>query len=162
MCRPPRPPRQPVITRGRGLTILLHGALVAAVTLAAFRGVWQGQDDRLLHAQTVTFCVAAFSQLFFAIGCRSDRLTAMQLGFFGNPALLLAILLSMLLQVIVVMLPYAQPVFAVHTDVGRDWLPVVLLSLVPVTTIECIKWLRGRAGQACPRGLCPSPGNGDG
>jgi Ca2+-transporting ATPase len=142
MCRPPRPPRQPVITRGRGLTILLHGALVAAVALAAFRGVWQGQDDRLLHAQTVTFCVAAFSQLFFAIGCRSDRLTALQLGFFGNPALLLAILLSMLLQVIVVMLPYAQPVFAVHTDVGRDWLPVVLLSLVPVTTIECIKWLR--------------------
>jgi Ca2+-transporting ATPase len=162
MHRPPRPPREPVITRRRGLTILFHGALVAAVALAAFWGVWRGRDDRLLHAQTVTFSVAALSQLFFAVGCRSERLTALQLGFFGNPALLLAILLSALLHVVVVTLPYAQPVFAVRTDLGRDWLLVVCLSLVPVTTIELVKWLRGRAGPANPPGLRSSPERGDG
>jgi len=144
MDRPPRPPQEPVITRRRGLMILLHGILVAAVAVAAFWGVWRGRDDRLPHAQAVTFCVAAFSQLFFAVGCRSDRLTALELGLFGNPALVLAILLSTLLQVTVVTLPYSQPVFAVHTELGRDWLLVVLLSLVPVTTIEVLKWGRSR------------------
>jgi Ca2+-transporting ATPase len=142
MSRPPRPPREPVITWRRGLTILLHGGLVAAVTLVAFWSLWQGSDDRLPHARTVTFCVAAFTQLFFAVGCRSDRLTAFELGVFGNPARLFAILLSALLHVTAVTLPYSQPVFAVGTELGHDWLLVVLLSLVPLTTIEVLKWGR--------------------
>ena len=160
MRRPPRPPQEPVITWRRGVTILLHGALVAAVALAAFWGLWQGRDDRLPHARTVTFCVAAFSQLFFAVGCRSDRLTAFELGVFGNPALLFAILLSALLHVTAVTPPYSQPVFAVGTALGRDWLLVVILSLVPVTTIEVLKWGRrwrtpvaGMAGVVGCRGV---------
>jgi Ca2+-transporting ATPase len=67
-----------------------------------------------------------------------------------------------LLHIVAVTLPYAQPVFAVRTDPGRDWLLVVCLSLVPVTTVESVKWLRGRAGPAHPLGLRSSPERGDG
>jgi len=84
----------------------------------------------------VTFCVAAFSQLFFAIGCRSDRRTAVEIGFFSNPWLLVAIAISMLLQASVVTLPYAQDVFHVRGQLGGDWLWVLGLALVPVTVIE--------------------------
>jgi Ca2+-transporting ATPase len=90
----------------------------------------------LPEARTVTFCVAAFSQLLFAIGCRSDRVTAVELGFFTNPWLLAAIAVSALLQVSVVTLPYAQDVFQVGSQLGREWLLVIGLSLVPVTVIE--------------------------
>jgi Ca2+-transporting ATPase len=83
--------------------------------------------------------VAAFSQLLFAIGCRSDRVTAFGLGFFTNPWLLGAIVVSMLLQISVVTLPYARDVFQVGAELGRDWLLVAGLSLVPVTLIELAK-----------------------
>jgi P-type Ca2+ transporter type 2C len=139
MERPPRPPREAVITPSRGALILAHGVLVAAASLLAFWWTWQGEPARLPHARTVTFCVAAFSQLLFAIGCRSDRVTAFELGFFTNPWLLGAIAVSVLLQVSVVTLPYAQDVFQVGAELGGDWLLVAGLSLVPVTLIELAK-----------------------
>ena len=144
MHRPPRPPREPVVTRGRGIVILVHGALVAAVTLAGFWLEWRGDESRLGRAQTLCFCVAAFAQLFFAIGCRSDRLTAIQAGFFANPALLLAIAVSALLQVAVVTLPVAQPLFGVEAALGWEWLVAVGLALVPLTVIEVMKLLSSR------------------
>jgi len=148
MQRPPRPPREAVIPWGSGATIVLHGGLVTAVCMAAFWSAWQGDAARLDHARTVTFCVAAFAQLLFAIGCRSDRLTALELGVFGNPALVLAVALSALLQVAVVTLPPTQPVFEVAADPGIEWPRVLGLAVLPLVAIEGVKWLRriGRAG----------------
>jgi Ca2+-transporting ATPase len=139
MNRPPRPPREAVITPARGALILAHGVLVAGVSLAAFWWTWRGDPEQLPHARAVTFCVAAFSQLFFAIGCRSDRRTAIEIGFFTNPWLLAAIAVSTLLQVSVVTLPFAQDVFQVGGQLGGDWAWVLGLSLVPVTAIELAK-----------------------
>jgi Ca2+-transporting ATPase len=145
MDRPPRPPEEPVLTWGRGGTILLHGGLVAAVTLVAFAAAWQGDDARLPHARTMTFCTAAFAQLFFAIACRSERSTAVGRGFFTNPLLLGAIGISTLLQIAVVSVPFARPVFEVGTELGRDWFVVLALALVPVTLVEVAKWLPQRS-----------------
>jgi Ca2+-transporting ATPase len=144
MERPPRPPEEPVLTWGRGGTILLHGGFVAAVTLVAFAAAWQGDDALLPHARTMTFCTAAFAQLFFAIACRSDRSTAVARGFFKNPLLLGAIGISTLLQLAVVSVPFARPVFEVGTELGRDWFVVLALALVPVTLVEAAKWLPRR------------------
>jgi Ca2+-transporting ATPase len=140
MERAPRPPQEAVITRARGILILAHGAIVAAVVLWTFWSTWRGDDARLERARTVTFCVAAFAQLFFAIGCRSDRVTAFGLGFFKNPALLLAILLSGLLQVVIVTLPHTRSVFEIEQHLSSDWAFVIALALVPVTVIEVAKW----------------------
>jgi Ca2+-transporting ATPase len=146
MERPPRPPQESVITWQRGLVILAHGGLVAAVAVAAFWFTWRGSEDpaAIERAQTTTFCVAAFAQLFFAIGCRSDRRTAFEIGFFRNPALLAAIAISALLQIVVVTLPVARPVFEVEADLGSGWPFVIGLALVPVSVIEVAKWLWGR------------------
>ena len=63
--------------------------------------------------------------------CSSDLL-----GFFRNPALLAAIAISSLLQVVVVTLPFTRPVFEVKTDLGREWLLVIALAVVPLLVIE--------------------------
>jgi Ca2+-transporting ATPase len=141
MQRAPRPPHEPVITLARGTLIVAHGVIVAASSLGAFWWAWGGDPARLSHARTVTFCVAAFSQLFFAFGCRSDRQTAVALGLLSNPWLLAAVLVSALLQLIVVTLPYAQGVFEVGSHPGRDWVLVLGLALAPVTLIELSKWV---------------------
>ena len=154
MNRRPRAPHEPVITWRQGLTMLLHGSILALVSLAAFWSVWGGQEDRLQQARTATFYVAAFSQLGFVLACRSSRLTAFQLGWRANPALLVAILLSALLQVSLVTLPSAESVFGVVAMSGQDWLLIVGLSLLPMVIVETGKWIRA--------GMHPKKGDGIG
>ena len=149
MSRQPRPPHEAVITRERGLLILFHGTLIAAVAALGFWLIYQGDEAHLARARTVAFCVTAYAQLFFAIGCRSQTSTLPQLGLFSNPHLLGAIVISGLLQLGVVMLPFAQPVFEVTAPPTREWLLVILLSLTPVTIVEVVKLLR-----AFIKGLC--------
>ena len=143
MTRPPRPPRESVIPLRRGLLIGTHGLLVAAVSVVAFWITWQGDPANEAEARTLTFCVAAFAQLFFVIGCRSERRTAFSLGFFGNPYLLLAIILSALLQLAVVMLPGVQSVFEIERALQEEWALVLGLALLPVTVIELAKMVPG-------------------
>ena len=142
MRRPPRPPREQLITPLRGLMILIHGLLIAAVVITVFRYQWRGDDSRLPHARAVTFCTAALAQLLFAIGCRSGSTTAWRLGLASNPPLLLALLVSMLLQLTAVSLPIVRPIFEVGTTIGADWLIVLAAAIVPLAVVELSKCVR--------------------
>ena len=141
MQRPPRPAREPVITLARGMSILLHGTLIAT---AAALGFWwildpAAGDDNLARARAVAFCITAYAQLAYSFACRSQRYTLLQLGLFSNPYLFGAIAISAVLQLLVVVLPFVQPVFKSEPLSAPDWLLVALLSLAPVTIIEVAK-----------------------
>jgi Ca2+-transporting ATPase len=120
----------------------VHGLLITAVCVAAFWLAFRGNPEHAERARSITFCVAAFSQLFFAIGCRSDRAIAPRRGFFANPALILAILVSAGLQLAAVTLPVAREVFDVQESLADAWLQILGLSLIPVTVIELTKMVR--------------------
>jgi len=144
MERPPRPPHEPVITRARGLLIALHGLLIAAAATIGFAIVYYGPGEGSLErGRTVAFCIMSYSQLFFAIGCRSHTRTLPQLGFFTNPHLLGAILISGALQTGVVLFPFAQSIFDTVTLAPREWL-IVGLALAPISVIEVVKLIRTR------------------
>ena len=142
MTRPSRPPLEAVITRQRGLLILFHGTLIATAAGLGFWLIYRGDDTQLARARAVAFCVCAFAQLFFATGCRSQRFTMPELGLFSNLPLFGAIVISGLLQLCAVTLPFAQPVFEVATHLSSEWLLIGVLSLTPVTIIEVVKLLR--------------------
>ena len=139
MSRPPRAAEQAVLTRRSGLLILSHGLLIASVTLAGFWIVYRGDTTHLARARTVTFAVAAFSQLFFAFGCRSHRYTMPELGVFSNLWLFGAVAVSVLLQLSIMTIPWAQTVFEVATHLSWEWLLILLLSMIPVTVFELLK-----------------------
>ncbi|MGQ0637647.1 MAG: cation-translocating P-type ATPase [Planctomycetaceae bacterium] len=150
MQRPPRPPREPVVNVGRGLLMLWHGVLVAAAAAAGFGWIYYDDGAALDRAQTVAFCIMSYSQLIFAIGCRSHFRTLFELGPFSNPHLLGAIAISGLLQLAVVTVPFAQRVFRAGTPAPEEWLLILLFSLAPVTIIEITKLVRaaGRRGES--------------
>lgn len=153
MTRTPRPPHEAVITRERGLLILFHGALVAAVAALGFWFIYQGDESdepNIARARTVTFCVTAFSQLFFAIGCRSQRFTMPELGLFTNRHLFGAIVISGLLQLSVVTLPLTQQVFEVTNRLTWEWILIGGLALTPVTVIEIVKILQRSRTSSLP------------
>ena len=154
MRRRPRPAREPVVTWPQGRMILGHGAIIAAVTLGAFWLAYRGDASRLPHARTVTFTVAAFAQLLFALSCRSDRVPLWRQGLAGNPALLVAVAVSALLQLAVVMLPFARPVFEVGTELGSDWALVVAAAVVPCAVVEAAKAVRRPLSDGASRAGC--------
>lgn len=120
----PGPVHEAVITWKHGLLILLHGTLIATVAALSFWIIYQGDEARVDHARTVTFCVTAFAQLFFAISCRSQRFTIPEFGPLSNPQLFGAIIISALLPVTVVTLPFARPVFEIPVQLAWEWLLV--------------------------------------
>ena len=144
MRRPPRPPHEPVLTPVRGLRLLFHGALIAAVGMAGFWFMYRGNPANLAAARTVTFCVVSYAQLLFVLACRSERYVLPQLGLLSNPHVLAAIAASALLQFAVVSIAIVRPVFDAAPHPASEWLLVVLLSLVPVTVVEVSKVLRLR------------------
>jgi P-type Ca2+ transporter type 2C len=142
MSQPPRPAREPVITWTEGLTILFHGLVIAATAALAFGFAYRSDPQNLENARTTAFCVVTFSQLAFALVCRSRRRTWPQLGFLSNPSLFLAIVASTALQLGVVLAPPLRPWLGVIAAPQLDWGLVLLLSIAPATLVEAIKLLR--------------------
>ncbi|MEE8345866.1 MAG: cation-translocating P-type ATPase, partial [Dehalococcoidia bacterium] len=84
MRRPPRPPREGVVTRPIASVLAVRGVVVAAVVLVAFilwLKLFDASDDA---ARTVAFSTLIVAELFKAYGSRSLYRTAMGLGFFSN------------------------------------------------------------------------------
>jgi Ca2+-transporting ATPase len=141
MRRPPRPAREPVITRERAVFIVVHGLLMASAALAGFATAYDGTEATEDVARDTAFCIVAFSQLAYAFACRSPRQTLPQLGFRTNMPIFAAIGISTLLQLAVVFIPAAQTIFQTHAAAAAPWLWIVALSLAPVTIVEVRKLL---------------------
>lgn len=156
MGRPPRPPHEPVMTYRRGVRILLHGLLMTFVAVTAF-GLTYNEAGDIGRARTATFCTVAFTQLFFALACRSQSDTFWQVGMLSNRSMFGAIVASALLQVAVVTLPLARKVFDVHEPPGGDWFFILPLALLPVTVVELGKLIRKKIAARQPAEPIPTP-----
>lgn len=142
MQRPPRPPREPVITRARGTRIVLYGLLVGSSVTMGFAYVRWYQGGTVENARTVAFCVACYTQMLFAFGCRSDEKTFWQLGAFSNRNLLLAVIASGTLQLGTILLPWGRSIFQTTPLSLDQWVFVGLVALLPVTVVEVAKLVK--------------------
>lgn len=142
MRRKPRPPREPVITPHRGIQMVVQGSMVAIVAAVGFAIVYGGKEENVISARTMAFGIMSFSQLFFSFACRSETRTLWQLGFFTNPYLILANVISGMLQLGVVAFPFARGVFGTCVHSPSQWLLLIALSLVPAAVIEIGKVVR--------------------
>lgn len=136
MRRKPRRPNESILSARLGLVILVQGLLVGGVGLAAFAFGFLGHDGHLDRARAMTFCVIVYAELFRSLASRSYTRTLFQLGLFTNPALILAIVVSGLLQTSVAVIPFTQQVFAVPAHTAVEWTIIVVLALTPVTVLE--------------------------
>jgi len=60
------------------------------------------------RARTAAFIVLAVAQLFQALNSRHQMKSIFELGFFTNPRLIYALLISLVLQLSVVYIPFMQ------------------------------------------------------
>jgi Ca2+-transporting ATPase len=141
MDRRPRKPGESMLSWSLGGVIIGQGLLLAATGLAAF---WFGfqQNGSLDQARTTAFCVVVFGELFRALAARSRIWTFWQLGPSTNPYVFGAVLLSALLQIGIISIPFMRPIFSATVHTPLEWLVLLSLSLTPVTIIELSKLAR--------------------
>jgi P-type Ca2+ transporter type 2C len=142
MKRPPRDPREPLMTPRFVWLIAWQGILLSAMTLVAFWiGMrWYGTErPGLDHAITMAFMTLALAQVFHAFNARSQRRTAFTERLFTNRWLWAAIGACIVLQLAAVYTPVLSTVLRTVALSVADWGVVLLCSLAPVAAVELVK-----------------------
>jgi Ca2+-transporting ATPase len=138
MSRPPRPRGEGVITRRMWFGIFFVGSIMAAGTLLALDaslpgGLIEGTGT-MRYGQTIAFTTLMMFQMFNVLNARSDKRSAFN-GMFQNHWLWGAILLSLLLHLAVIYVPFLQKAFStVNLSLG-DW-------MLCATVASSVLWLR--------------------
>ena len=134
--KPPRDPKEGILTREFLLKILLQGGLIALCTMAAFHlGLETGGAGT---ASTMAFAVLTLARLFHGFNCRSEHSIA-KLGFRGNMWSILAFETGVLLLAAVLFLPGLQVLFAVADLSLRQLISVIILAVIPTVIIQAGK-----------------------
>jgi Ca2+-transporting ATPase len=142
MKRPPRDPKEPLMTWSFARLIVWQGMLIAGVTLSAFYAGMQlyGSDgDGLSRAVTIAFMSLALAQVFHAFNARSRTRSAFSDRLFTNAWLWSAALLCVLLQLAAVYVPLLQRTLGTVPPVARDWALIAAATATPVVVVEIVK-----------------------
>ncbi len=141
MRRPPRPPQESVFARGLGVHVLWVGPLMAALALAT--QAWSLATDSA-HWQTMVFTVLCFTQLAHVLAIRSERQSLFTQGLCSNRLLLGAVLLTFLLQLVSIYVPFMNAIFRTAPLSASELALTLGIGSVVFWAVEGEKWLRRR------------------
>ena len=99
---------------------------------------WQGVDVQT--AETMAFVTLSLCELFRSYTVRSERASIFRIGIFSNRFMQYAVGLSIGLLLLVINIPFLQPIFNTHFLRLNEWLVVVGLALIPALSEEITKF----------------------
>jgi Ca2+-transporting ATPase len=138
MDLPPRPVNQPIINRDMVIGIVVQTVAISLAVLAAFR---IGLEVNEVHARTMAFATLSISELLRAYTSRSERYSLWAIGIFSNKWMQWAVLVSLVILLAIIYVPFLQPIFSTTTLTTQDWLIMLPLILVPSVAAEINKWV---------------------
>ena len=141
MKEKPRDAREGLFSGKNGVFLIGNGILIGVLTLSAFYVGTRIYPNSVMHAQTMSFVVLSVSQLFYTLSMRHSEKSIFQIGIFTNRYLIGAIILGIVLQNVVITVPFLASVFKVFRLTLNDWMFVILLSIVPLVVNEIVKML---------------------
>jgi Ca2+-transporting ATPase len=136
MDRPPRDPKENILSRGTLIDMVIVGVIMLAGTLWIF--------DYNLHSGGTKAITAAFTAIviFEMVRVLSVR-AKYHVGFFTNRKLFLAIASTLILQILVIYTPFLQPAFDTTNLDLLDWIEIgAISSTVAIATLVKDKFFR--------------------
>lgn len=138
MDQPPRPTNEPIINKFMQVGIVVQTLAITAVTLGAFGlGMKQGNID---FAETMAFVTLSISELLRAFTARSEYYPLLKIGLFKNKLMNWAVLGSLAMIMLVIYVPFLQPIFNTATLGLAQWVEILPLILVPSVAAEVTKF----------------------
>lgn len=146
MKRPPRAPNESLFDRRMVIDILWVGILIGVMSLLSGYLTFK-QDSAVWH--TMVFTTLTMAQMGQALAVRSERDLLFEIGLFTNKQLLGAVLLTVLLQLGVIYLPFMQRIFETTAlSFGNLVLSIALGAVVfVVAEISKLVWRRLHKGE---------------
>ena len=142
MDRPPRDPRQPILTFPLFMRTGLVSLLILAGAFALF--VWEVQQEgaTLAEARTTVVNVIVSVEAFYLLNCRSLTRSAFAVGLFSNPWVIAGIALATVTQVLFTYAPFMNKLFHSAPITGEAWLRIVAVGVIAFAAVELEKWIR--------------------
>jgi Ca2+-transporting ATPase len=140
MKKPPRPPKENLFAGGLAAKILLSGTLMAAAVIAT--QAWtEARGYDVQTQQTMVFTLLCFIQLGNALSVRSSDQSIFTKSLFRNRAMWAAIVLTVILQTLIVYLPFSEVVFKTTALDLENFAVILFVTLATLLGIELIKFL---------------------
>ena len=117
MNRPPYSATESVFGRGMPRFIIVFGVILSIIALGAAFGLWREGDEAW---RTVLFSTLVFAQLAMALSVRSEEESLLRTGLLTNKPMLLAIVVTIALQLVLIYWRPAQLVFGTMALTPRD------------------------------------------
>jgi len=139
MDQQPRPPSEPIINKFMTAGIAIQTVAITFVTLTAYMvGLWLFSSDPMMPG-TMAFVTLSSSELIRAFTARSERYPLIKIGPFSNRLMNYAVLASLVLLLVVVYVPFLQPVFNTTTLGWEQWKYILPLIFLPAMAAESSK-----------------------
>ncbi|MCE4540293.1 cation-translocating P-type ATPase [Pelomonas sp. P7] len=142
MQRPPRPPQENFFDGGLWQHVLFVGLLIGGLSLALQAWALSHSPQ---HAQTIVFTALTLMQMAHVLGIRSEIDSLWRIGLGSNLPLLGAVFLTLVLQLVIVYAPFAQPWFKTVPLTAYEFGLCIAASLIVLVAVEGEKgWRRAR------------------
>lgn len=141
MSRPPYRPNEGIFSRGMGRQILFIGLLMGLVSLIPGFLFWRNGHPGW---QTILFTTLTLSQMGNALAIRSQHDLLFEIGLLSNKPMLGAVLLTLVLQLMVIYLPFLQSLFKTTPLSFADLALCLTLSAIVFLGVEMDKILGRR------------------
>ncbi|HEX8031058.1 MAG TPA: cation-transporting P-type ATPase, partial [Vicinamibacterales bacterium] len=135
MTRPPRNPREAILSLGFLRGIAGYALLITASTLGAFLWVYNHDPAR---APTAAFMTLSFAQSLHLVNARSDR-RIRGAGHISNPYAIAGLIIAIGLQLLPALAPPLGQILHVEPLAAREWLIVGIASAIPAVIGQIVK-----------------------
>jgi len=139
MTRSPRNPKQNIFAGDMAKHIVWVGLLMGLISLGM--QAWAIQNKNM-HWQTMVFTVLCFSQMGHVMAIRSDRESLFKIGLFTNKPLLGALLLTVVLQLGLIYIPFLNTIFRTAPLSIAELSITIAVSSIVFWAVELEKWLK--------------------
>lgn len=142
MEQPPRAPDEPIIDKEMRIGIALQAiAIAVSVTFVYIRGLnhFAGNVD---GARTMAFATLIMAELLRSYSTRSEHFTLAKIGPFTNKTLVAGTAFSFVLMLVVMYVPFMQPLFHTVTMGFAEWAWILPAATLPLIVGEVYKMIR--------------------
>lgn len=145
MMHRPRNPNEPILNRQMITRIIIQSVAIALTSLTAY---WWGINryglDNILEARTIAFATLITAELLRVFSVRSPKYSIIKMGFFSNMKLIQGVSFSFFLMLIIIYIPFLNPIFSTFPLGLAEWFIILLLALIPLVLGEITKLISSK------------------
>ncbi|MFN3284371.1 MAG: cation-translocating P-type ATPase, partial [Pseudothermotoga sp.] len=143
MKRPPRDPKEGIMSRDVLTNIFIGGLILSLLTLFVY--AWALiEHDQIELLRTMVFFTLCTGQLIHAFNSKSLRFSLFKVGIKNNPKLIIASLASFAMLIAVIYTPGLQDVFGTTNLTGKQFAVSLIAALIMLPLYELVKFIKYR------------------